>query len=1481
MSARTATTSRRALAMAAVLAATASGLAAFPQAATAAESDVTLTPNPAYAGAPFKGWGSSLVWMANATGSYPAELRDELIDKVFGDEGLNLNIARYNIGGGNATDVPDYLRPGGAVPGWWNPDAPLTDDDGAITSNFADRDRFRAAWTGENASDYDFSADAAQLAWVSAIKDQVDTWEAFSNSPPYFMTESGFVSGGTDPWADQIRRDSLDTFATYLKTVVEHVEDTQGISFDTIDPLNEPNTNYWGTTIGGDGWPTSASRQEGAHAGPALQADVIKALAAELAASDTTTDAVISGPDETNPQRFVEDWNGWDTAARDAVAQLNVHTYSTGGRHLARDIAKSAAKPLWMSEVEGNWGGDSWNPDAIENGLGIAQLVSSDLRELEPEAWVLWQPVEDLYNMEKVEKKNWGSVFIDFDCNAEGDSARRLADGDADAGCHIRTNAKYNTLRNFTHYIEPGDQLVRVADNDTTAAIDGDGSGATLVHTNESDQARTITIDLSLFGDIDQGATVTPVVTTESPASDPTANALRTGTAVAVGADGTAVLTVPAKSVTTFVVSGVEGIAAEAPALRDGETYTITGVQSGHALTASDDGALLGSARDPELIPVQTWTASLIDDQPGTSRDRFALRAADGRALVADGDSTALRVLDDASAATDPSALWMMTSTDGAEFSLLNAGRGAVLDVGGSSTSVGASVGVWQSNWGANQLWRLESARDDIAPYASFRPGQEWLDSDGEVIQAHGGQVVPSKDADGRTIYYLYGEDRTNGYHSAPGVHVYSSYDLYNWDDRGVALRALSSKDQFEDDPYFEALYGDYSAAQQDAVYRDLGTVPVDGVTPPIIERPKVIFNEKTGKWVMWAHMDGPSATSSAQYAKANAGVAVADSPFGPFKYIDSYRLHYAPADAEPTNHAPNNRGMARDMNLFVDDDGTGYIIYSSEENATMFISKLNDDYTDLATPADEAVLGVDYNRIFVNQSRESPAIFKHDERYFLITSGTTGWSPNPSRWASSSDIMGAWTEMGDPFPWWAQSNSWNSQPSSVIPVDREHGKYIYMGDRWNGGGDLKNAQMVWLPINMGEGGDSLAVEVHDEWTLDQLDQWSAWDVSAVPETVQVGGALDTPVVNVTQNGMMTEQPVTWSIAGSFDAPGIVTATGTLPEFGGRTFTRTIAVVPEGLRYAVNAGGQQTADWLALRDAAEDEGDLLNSRADQAYAEDAASGASWGYVSEGSKSAGTVDGTMFSTMRYAVDDRDIAYRFGDLEPGRYSVHVGYADPWDQWDDRGAKVSVNGTVVEQDHDYGAADEVRSYGDIAVGDEGQIELVLQPTRDADVQVSWIMVTLDEATTPEPAQVTLSANAVTAGDRITVDVAGLEPDEVVSFALHSDPIDMGTVTADGSGAGTLSWRVPTDVAAGQHHVVMTRADGTEVRAPLTVRAAQPGTGGVGGGNTTGTSSGAVGGLASTGLDTAGLTSALALAALLLAAGGLAFARRRGVRR
>ncbi|MGX5695671.1 family 43 glycosylhydrolase [Agromyces soli] len=1342
------TRSRCAAASIAAAAVVAGSLQFAPLAAQAAEPDAVLTPNPAVTGPEFEGWGTSLVWMANATGGYPAELRTELIDHVFGDDGLNLNIARYNVGGGNASDVADYLRPGGAVPGWWNADAPLNDASGAITSNYADRDRYLAAWTGDEASDYDFTADAAQLAWVDEIKDRVTKWEAFSNSPPYFMTESGYVSGGFDKNAEQIKPAAIGKFATYLKTVVQHVEDAHGISFDTIDPLNEPNTNYWGTTLT-NGVPTGG-RQEGAHVGPARQSDVLTALAAELAEDGTTTEASVSGPDETNPGLFVADWNGWTPEAKQAVGQLNVHTYGTGDRLRARDIAKAADKPLWMSEVEGNWGG-AWNPASISNGLGVAERITDDLRELDPSAWVLWQPVEDLYNMQKSENQNWGSIFIDFDCNADGDSVRRIADGEADPSCKVLTNTKFDTIRNFTHYIEPGDRIVPTNDTRTTSAVKGDGSGVVLVHSNHGDGDETVRVDLSRFADIAPGATVTPIVTTESPADAPSANALVAGTPVAVdAATKSAELTVPARSVTTFVVTGATGVAADAPAMRDGETFRLVGVQSSKpvAATTGSPATVLGDSTAADADATQLWTATRVVEGNGTARDRFVLRLADGRALASDGGATALRAVSDEAAATDTSVQWLASTTNGTSFSLLSASRERVLDVSGQSTSVGATVGLWPSNGGTNQAFTLVAPDAPVGPsYTSFRPGQAWLDDHGNVIQAHGGQVVPSTDDEGKTVYYLYGEDRTNGYHSSPGVHVYSSYDLYNWKDEGVALRSLASTAQF-DEPYFQALYGDYTQAQKDAVYRDLGTVPVAGVTPPIIERPKVIHNEVTGKWVMWAHMDGPSETSSAQYAKAKAGVAVSDSPFGPFRYIDSYYLnHNAAGWGTP--------GMARDMNLFVDDDGTGYIIYSSEDNGTMYISKLDAEYTDLATPADEAVEGVDYNRIFVGWSREAPAIFKHDERYFLLTSGTSGWSPNPTRYASATDIMGDWTEIGDPFPWWAQSNSWNTQPTSVIPVDREHGKYIYMGDRWNGGSDdaLRNAPLVWLPINLGEGGDTLSIEVYDEWRLGDLDQWSAWDVTGVPASVKLGDGFDVPTVTVTQNGVATQQSVTWTFSGSLDLPGTVTATGTLPGFGGRTFTRAVAVVPDNVRYAVNAGGQRTADWEALVAEASAQAPLSNSRPDQKYGVDAGTQAAWGYLGE-QNAVATEGDTMFRTLRYATEGADLAYRFDDLEPGTYTVYAGYFDPWAQWDDRGARVAVNGVVVEADHDFDASEQTAAYSGVVVGQDGRIDVSLSPTRGPDVQLSWLIITADQVTTPEPTlDVTVTAGTKCVAKKVVV--------------------------------------------------------------------------------------------------------------------------------
>jgi len=691
--------------------ATAAVAPAPAEAASVAPEHIVL--NPATASEkPFEGWGTSLVWFANATGDYPADVRQKLFDAVFGADGLNLNIARYNIGGGNASDVPPYLRPGGAVPGFWNPDLPATDSQGAISSNYADRERYRDAWNPDDPTHYDFDADSAQRWWIDALKGKVTHWEAFSNSPPYFLTQSGYVSGGiNNATSEQLATSDMDKFAGYVVNVVDELEKAHGITFDTIDPFNEPNTNYWQTRIeNGQTWP-SGGRQEGAHIGPQAQDAMVKALAARLAQPTTTTDAVISAMDETNPGIFATNWNTWSDESKGLVDQLNVHTYGTGGRQVVRDIAKAADKPLWMSEVEGNWtaGNRGFVTNDIENGLGMAEHIVGDLRELEPDAWVFWQPVEDLYNMEKVEKLNWGSVFIDFDCNAEGNSERRIADGDADPSCKVLTNEKFNTVRNFTHYIKPGDHLIATDNAQSTAAVDADGNGATVVHVNRDATEKTLEIDLREFGAVAPGATVTPIVTTESTVADPALNALQQGEPVAVDSTSkTAVLTVPAKSVVTFLIDGVSGVSADAPAFRNGDTVQLSGVQSGLLLDGSSTLSIRSAATTTEAARAQTWTVRTIDGE-GTNRHRFALQNGAGTFLATRNGGTALVDADEATAAADPTLQWMASTTDGTYYSVLSVAGERVLDVNGASTTAGAAVGLYTSNGGGNQQWRISS----------------------------------------------------------------------------------------------------------------------------------------------------------------------------------------------------------------------------------------------------------------------------------------------------------------------------------------------------------------------------------------------------------------------------------------------------------------------------------------------------------------------------------------------------------------------------------------------------------------------------------------------------------------------------------------------------------------------------------------------------------------------------------------------------
>ena len=215
-----------ALAATGALATAAPGVADAPAAGAAAGvPPVRIQPDPSYQQPAFEGWGTSLVWFANATGDYPPAVREKLADLVFGKDGLNLNIARYNIGGGNAPDVEDYLRPGGAVQGWWKAPAGTTRTD-------------TSWWSADDPADWNPDADRTQRWWVDRIKAGITKWETFSNSPPWFMTESGYVSGNFDASKDQLKASSVDDFAKYLVGATTRLEQVHGISVINNAPLN-------------------------------------------------------------------------------------------------------------------------------------------------------------------------------------------------------------------------------------------------------------------------------------------------------------------------------------------------------------------------------------------------------------------------------------------------------------------------------------------------------------------------------------------------------------------------------------------------------------------------------------------------------------------------------------------------------------------------------------------------------------------------------------------------------------------------------------------------------------------------------------------------------------------------------------------------------------------------------------------------------------------------------------------------------------------------------------------------------------------------------------------------------------------------------------------------------------------------------------------------------------------------------------------
>ncbi|GAE90775.1 alpha-L-arabinofuranosidase II precursor [Acetivibrio straminisolvens JCM 21531] len=129
------------------------------------------------------------------------------------------------------------------------------------------------------------------------------------------MTKSGCASGTTDG-SNNLRDDYYDDFADYLTEVVKHFRDAWGITFRTLEPMNEPNANWW----------TAGGRQEGCSFSYANQQKIIKEVGEKLRAKGLTG-TTVSAADENSIDTGLSGLQSYDTTTLSYMSQLNVHSY--------------------------------------------------------------------------------------------------------------------------------------------------------------------------------------------------------------------------------------------------------------------------------------------------------------------------------------------------------------------------------------------------------------------------------------------------------------------------------------------------------------------------------------------------------------------------------------------------------------------------------------------------------------------------------------------------------------------------------------------------------------------------------------------------------------------------------------------------------------------------------------------------------------------------------------------------------------------------------------------------------------------------------------------------------------------------------------------------------------------------------------------------------------------------------------------------
>lgn len=436
-----------------------------------APATITVKVDPTKNLGQWEGWGSSLAWWARAIGG--AANADYYADLIYttkstdGYPGLGLNIVRYNVGGGGINQPQENKGPKLQwqmdIHGYW-PDPNNVDP---------------KTWT--------WSVDENQRSMMQRARARgANMFEMFSDSPMWWMNSNRSTSG-SDTGGDCIAPENYDRFTFYLAAVARYSADHWGITFDSVEPFNEPSANWW----------NYPGRQEGCHFDVATQQKIVESFRRALDRVHLKN-VLIAAADENNMDAGLNAWNAYSATTRSLIGLVNVHGYSNGtepyrGPNRAELRRAVDGHRLWQSEYG----------DGDASGFTMAQAIIRDVKELRPSAWVYWQPVEP-----DVAEYGWGLINANYVDTHDKPSSNKTP--------LVRVNRKFYVYGQFTRYVRPGYQLIWIDDPDAIAAYDHKSHRLVIVKTT-GDAPQEVELDLSNLPV--NGDSLEVIATTMSPGS--------------------------------------------------------------------------------------------------------------------------------------------------------------------------------------------------------------------------------------------------------------------------------------------------------------------------------------------------------------------------------------------------------------------------------------------------------------------------------------------------------------------------------------------------------------------------------------------------------------------------------------------------------------------------------------------------------------------------------------------------------------------------------------------------------------------------------------------------------------------------------------------------------------------------------------------------------------------------------------------------